>query len=182
MIEDAPIRPWQFAAFSADTPPDAFGPFEEVVGLWRSKWHDDGTFPAWRDFDFHEFEGWWGQLAMAEIRPDPFDVYVRLWGTRLTDWWGVDYTRKSLGSMAVKPEVWEAVERGYFQDLVTNRWIGTAGGTLDAYDRMVTYVQVVDLPLESDGAVRQVLTACVRRPDETFDAIAADPVKCFESR
>lgn len=76
-----------------------------------------------------------------------------LWGTRLVDWWGVDYTNKRLGEASITPEAWTMVEGRYFQTMHRDPFIGIVCGYLDQYKRPHLKILGVDLPLFEDGAV-----------------------------
>ena len=54
-------------------------PFETLISVWRSKCQA-GRIPAWSDFDFTDFVGWHGKIAIYDISYDPFDYKIRLSG------------------------------------------------------------------------------------------------------
>ena len=155
------IKGWNYRIYPNDLPARRFGPFESLVDLWRSK-ICDGGLPSWRDFDFEEFEAWWGRLSLADIQSDPLDLEFVLWGTSLTDWWGIDYTKKKMSATYERREEnWEQYEGPYFRSLIEHRGIGVIGGTLVVVGREHIAVQGVDLLLTKDGRVSQVLSGYV---------------------
>ncbi|MEQ8667479.1 MAG: hypothetical protein RIC16_17295 [Rhodospirillales bacterium] len=160
-------QPWTWRGYDAATPPEAFGPLAGVARMWRDRWPDASTFPRWSDFDLMDFKGWWGQVSLAEVE-DPFDILFTLWGTRLTDWWELDYTRKRMSEIDKFTGIWESHERGYFRAMVGRPFIGFVTGSLAVYDRSFMYVRGIDLPLCKDGKVGQVMTV--------FQTYAADDV------
>lgn len=81
-----------------NTPPEQFGVFESLVALWRVK-RNDRRMPSWADFDFYDFKGWHGWIAVEEIITDPFNLRCRLWGTELTKVLGSDNTGNSIQNM-----------------------------------------------------------------------------------
>lgn len=152
--------PWTWRTYPSDTPPDQFGPLAPIAELWRAKWPQPGVFPKWRDFDIMEFEGWWGQLSLAETQHDPIDLKWVLWGTKITVWWGADYTNKVISEMPSLRDVWQNYERGYFEHLLAERGIGYVNGSLTPQNRFYTHICGIDLPLDNDdGAITHVLSA-----------------------
>lgn len=151
--------PWTYLAFQNDTPSENFGKLETFVDLWRSKWPSPNCFPRWRDFEPLEFEGWWGQISLAEVSYKPVDLRWVLWGTAITDWWGSDYTNKRVSEMPNVSDVWENYERGYLEQLIDQRLIGFVSGSLAPQRRDYINICGVDLPLEKDGTVSHILSA-----------------------
>lgn len=150
---------WRYNHYLPTSDPNAFGDFSSIVSLWQSKFDGNGQFPDWRQFDFYELEAWWGRLSLAEVSHDPFDLTFSLWGTKLTSWWGFDYTKKSLGNKPVAPNIWEPADRRYHHRTVSDKLIGFSTGPLDHYDREYRFVCAIDLPLERNGTVSHVLSA-----------------------
>lgn len=161
--------PWVYLAYPNDSPASDFGPLESFVDLWRSKWPSDDTFPRWRDFEPLDFEGWWGQVSLAEIYTDPIDLKWVLWGTSITNWWGSDYTNKRISEMPNLRAVWEGYEQHYIKRIYNERLIGFVTGSLSPQKRKYTHICGVDLPLERDGQVTHILSAyMLMKPRETF--------------
>jgi len=95
MLADSPNVDWTRELLDLETPSAALGPFESIAELWRGK-RKDGALPAWRDFDFADFKGWYGWLSVYDvIGRQPFDFRARLWGSQLVDLLGHDMTGKS---------------------------------------------------------------------------------------
>jgi len=150
---------WRYGRLDLSTQAAAFGPFAEIVTLWRDRRGPGDGLPDRADFDFFDFRGWWGRIAIATIEKEPFDVRFVLWGTSLAEWWGVDYTNKRLGEHSVTPEAWEQVEQPYFENMVRDPFIGVVSGYLDQHGRPSLKVIGVDLPLGRGREVNQVLSA-----------------------
>ena len=113
-----------------------------------------------------DFEGWWGRISLAELHDDPFDLRWALWGTKITDWWGVDYTNKFISDIHAVKQVWEIYERPYLECLAANRLIGFVTGTLAPQDRDFKYISGIDLPLQTDGRISHILSAYKLRDEE----------------
>lgn len=149
---------WTYQVFARDLPAPEFGPFAALVNLWRAK-AGTSRHPAWRDFELEDFKGWWGRLSLANLLSDPLDLEFALWGTKLTEWWGVDYTRKKMSTAyAQRDENWNTFEGPYFQSLVEHDGIGLISGDLRIIGRRYVTVKGIDLLLAKDGAVAQVLS------------------------
>jgi len=152
---------WGYWMCPIDTEAARFGPFASLVALWRSRWRAGGGLPRRGDFRAEEFAGWMGHIFIAKIEHDPFDLRFTLWGTRLTDWWRVDYTGQTLGSQSPDPDSW-SLERRYFLEMSRRPFIGLAGGSLSEYGRSHIKVIGLDLPLSNGAGLDQVLSAHVR--------------------
>lgn len=152
------IKGWSYRVFDGDLDNAVFGPFASLVALWRQKSAGE-RFPRWRDFDLEDFSDWWGRLSLADIKNDPFDIEFVLWGTTLTEWWGMDFTRKKMSAAYEHRQAnWEKFEGPYFKAMIDNDGIGIISGDLRAVDRGFFTVQGIDLPLFKDGHVAQVLS------------------------
>ena len=163
------IPDWTFNFYPCDTPAMDFGPFEPFVDLWRQKGARQDGLPTWRDFDILDFEGWWGQVSMGELHIDPVDLTFRLWGTKLTDWWGFDYTNKSLSQTTVTKEIWFEKELQYLTDFASAPKLGFITGSLIDHGRDYRLVHGIDLPLGRNGRVTHVLTGYqLRKHGEHF--------------
>lgn len=175
---------WQYGTCPLDTAPAAFGPFADLVALWHDKCAPEHRLPLRRAFDFPDFRGWWGRIAIARITHDPFDVRFVLWGTKLTDWWGVDYTNRQLGSAAANPDAWRSTEFRYFEAMARQPFIGIASGNLAQHDRSYITVLGLDLPLSQDGqTLSHALTVHVEmKQGETMEGfLPRCPVMRFSS-
>ena len=152
--------------------------------MWHGRCAKGNLLPRRKDFDFPDFRGWWGRIAIARVTQDPFDVRFVLWGTKLTDWWGVDYTNRQLGSASANPDAWRSTEFRYFEAMARQPFIGIAGGDLTQHDRSYITVLGIDLPLSSDGqTMSHALTAHIQmRRGETMAHVLPDcPVTVFDT-
>lgn len=164
------LKGWTYRIYPEDTKTGAFGPFAPLVGLWREK-AGANRYPTWRDFDMGDFPDWWGRLSLCDIRHDPFDIEFALWGTTLTDWWGIDYTRKKMSDVYENRQAnWDKFEGPYFRTLTEAGGIGIISGDLRILHRGHIFVQAVDLPLFKDGRVSQVFSG-YRQAEEHDDPV-----------
>lgn len=156
--ESQNVTNWRYWRCPLVTPADQFGPFSNIVEMWREKVPLDCPVPSRAALDFFDFKGWWGKVAIARFEQDPFDVRFVLWGTMLTNWWGVDYTNKLLGAASLWPEVWKSVEGSYFKSMVDEPFIGVVSGYLDQHKKPHIKVIGVDLPLGEKSGLTHVIT------------------------
>lgn len=153
------VTNWAYQACPLETASDRFGPFAGFARLWRTRWTAEGRPPARDDFDFADFKGWWGRIAIARFEHDPFDVRFVLWGTLLAYWWSVDYTDRPLGAASPDRSAWTRTEGRYFEAMADRPFIGIAWGSLAHYRHPELKVMSIDLPLCDDGNVTHVLMA-----------------------
>lgn len=159
IINDArKIINWEYGQCPLNSNPEDFGPFQKLVRLWQDK-RVGGNLPLRSDFDFPDFKEWWGKIAIVKFEEDPFNVRFVLWGTELTQWWGVDYTNKLLGQQSLSPDLWKSVEGKYFETMAAKPFIGLVQGQLDQHQRPHRRVVGVDLPLSDGQKVTQVILA-----------------------
>ncbi len=158
---------WEYARLPLSADPDDFGPFRDFVRTWHQKRGPKGDLPTRKDFDFFDFRPWWGKISIAKVERDPFQIRFVLWGTQLTEWWGVDYTNKILGEASITPEAWNLVEGKYFQLMDSDPFIGIVCGYLDQHDRPYVKVLGIDLPLWEDGGLSHVISVHVEIEAET---------------
>lgn len=142
---------WQYAGCPLQSDAERFGPFEDLIRLWRGRIGAGRSLPSRGDFAVEDFRTWLGRIFIARIERDPFAVRFVLWGTQLAQWWKVDYTNKLLGAESSHPDLWNMVELKYFEAMDRAPFIGVACGYLDQHDQSHIKVLGVDLPL-SDGA------------------------------
>lgn len=154
---------WTYGLCPLETPAERFGPFAGLVRIWQERRPDGGGLPARTAFKVEDFAAWMGRIFIAKLEADPFDLRFTLWGTTLTQWWGVDYTGKTLGEQSLNPESW-ATERRYFQTMSRTPSIGLAGGYLTQHGRDHVKVVGLDLPLSAGThpGLSQVLSAHLR--------------------
>ncbi len=150
------VNNWTYEVFDHNTAPEQFGVFESLVALWRIK-RGDREIPSWTDFDFYDFKGWHGSIAVQEIVTEPFDLRCRLWGSHLTEIFGSDNTGKlysEFGSGYTENDV------AYLAELCRSSSIGMSHGRLDWLQKGHRLAAFIDLPLSNDGsAVNHLLTA-----------------------
>lgn len=149
---------WRYATCPLDTDARRFGPFRDLVATWQERRRDGRLLPARDDFDIDDFVPWLGRIFVARIEHDPFDLRFTLWGTKLRDWWRLDYTGRTLGELSANPEAWR-LERSYFQAMSAAPFLGVASGYLTQYKREHIKVIGVDLPLSDGDGLSQVLSA-----------------------
>ena len=146
---------WTYELFGLETAAETFGGFAPLVRQWNEK-RGDRVMPAWSDYDFYDFKGWHGFVAVQEILKEPFDLKCRLWGSKLTDILGADNTGKCYSEMG---PTYTDNDRGYLAEVCRNPSIGRSHGTLEWLKMGHRSVAFIDLPLSSDGTiVNHVLT------------------------
>ena len=176
MMSNQIIKGWTYQVFPADVDAAEFGSFRSLIDMWNTK-RGSAEYPTWRDFAFEEFSEWWGRLSLATILDDPFDLEFPLWGTTLTNWWGMDYTRKKMSTAYPgRPENWEKFEGPYFRSLIEFGGIGLVSGDLRAANRGFISVQGIDLLLMKDGAVRQVLSGYRSLQQDQLSVPTSEPL------
>jgi hypothetical protein len=148
---------WDYWTCPLRAPAASFGGWEGVVELWSGRIPTGQRLPPRSSFDILDLRGWWGQVAIARIEHNPLDVRFTLWGTRLTDWWGVDYTNKRIGEISKNPEAWLETEGRYFAAMANEPFIGIAAGPLDQHGRSYKKVMSIDLPMGTEDALTHVL-------------------------
>lgn len=149
---------WCYAMCPLETDPGRFGPFEDLVGLWRRRRGAGRRMPSRADFDAEDFVPWLGRIFIARVERDPFDLRFTLWGTRLRDWWRIDYTGRTLGELSVDPGSWE-VERRYFSAMDRAPFLGIASGCLSLHQRSHIRVLGLDLPMSDGDGLAHVVSA-----------------------
>ncbi len=150
------VNDWTYELFDHNTTAAQFGVFESLVALWRAK-RSGREMPSWADFDFLDFKGWHSVIAVQEVVTEPFDLRCRLWGIRLTEIFGSDYTGKlysEIGTGYMENDI------AYFAELCRTGSIGMRHGKLDWLQNADKSAGFIDLPLSGDGlAVNRFLTA-----------------------
>ncbi|MDH3472908.1 MAG: PAS domain-containing protein [Rhodospirillales bacterium] len=155
---------WTYELFVPDTPPEEFGGFAPLIRLWQGK-REERRLPAWSDFDFYDFKGWHGSVAVQEVIAEPFDLRCRLWGSHLTQVLGADNTGKRFSELG---STYTENDLSYLHELCRCGAIGKSHGSLDWLQRHYKSVAFVDLPLADDGTtvshLLTVLTETSREP------------------
>ncbi len=150
------VNNWTYEVFDYNTTPEQFGVFESFVALWRAK-RGDREMPSWTDFDFYDFKGWHGLIAVWEVVTEPFDLRYRLWGSTLTEVFGFDNTGKYYSEMG---PCYTENDLAYFAELCRSGSIGMNHGDLDWLQKGHKSAGFISLPLSDDGsAVNHLLTA-----------------------
>jgi hypothetical protein len=159
---------WRYAMCPLETEAALFGPFRDLVALWRDRKGPDRLLPQRSDFEMRDLKDWLGRIFIARFERSPFDLRYTLWGTQLTEWWKVDYTNKTLGSLSLNPEVWESSEIRYFKRMDRTPFIGVSSGKLSQHARDHIKVMAIDLPLSEGAGISHVLSAHMKiaMPDE----------------
>lgn len=166
MNDNSEVDDWAYDVFDRNTPPSDFGPFEDLVNVWKSKWVGN-DLPAWRDFDFDDFAGWYGSLIVEDIIPEGNgDVRFRLWGTKVTDLFHRDLTGKCMSEVEddwFDPEEYELVTR-IVEEGVIIRSRGHLGWEGREYRKIIT----LELPLAEDGkSIDKILCGvCQAEPED----------------
>lgn len=157
-MDNTEIKGWSYDVYPGDIESLEFGPFQSLIDLWREK-SGENILPAWRDFELEDLSLWWGRLSLATILNDPFDIEFSLWGTTLTGWWGMDFTRKKMDTVYKnRKDNWLNFEGPYIQALIERNGVGFVQGGLRVIGREYLTVQGVDLPLMKDGEIKQILS------------------------
>ena len=147
---------WTYEVFDRDTPAERFDVFESIARLWHTK-RGDRDMPSWADFDFYDFKGWHGAIAVQEVVAEPFDLRCRLWGSKLTDVFGSDNTGKLYSEYGTG---YTENDREFLAMLCHSGSIGMSHGQLDWLQKGHKAAAFIDLPLSNDGsAVNHLLTA-----------------------
>jgi hypothetical protein len=172
---------WRYAMCSLTTDANRFGPFRNLVTLWQERKEPDRLLPRRADFSMEDFKGWFGRIFIARIERSPFNLRFTLWGTQLVEWWHVDYTNKTLGSLSLNPNLWELSEIRYFERMDRAPFLGIASGKLTQHDRPHIKVMAVDLPLSEGAGISHVISAHMQIAlDDEIETMLPDcPVAMF---
>jgi hypothetical protein len=150
---------WSWREYPIDRAPETFDGFAPLVATWR---RNGPAVPRWRDFDFADFRGWHGKINLLEVtRLDPIEFRVRLMGTTFVSLFGEDCTgaRIAPGMGGFIEEDVHALTR-----LVDGPRIGRTAGPMDWRDREHILVDLLYLPVSSDGSRVDRLMECGRFP------------------
>ena len=146
---------WSYNMYDRETPVSDFGDFQSIVRLWNSK-RVLGKLPAWKDFAFEDFVGWYGWLSVCDITYDNiFDTHYRLWGTKVVEILGYDLTGKSPRRNTTMPFEYdggyEQAEFDFLETLARQAAIGIAYGSVYWQNRHHVQYEEITLPLADDG-------------------------------
>lgn len=144
-----------YQVYDCNTDPNEFGVFQSFVELWNSK-RENTQLPAWRDFKFNDFVGWYGWISVCDVSFDPvFDTHYRLWGTNVADFNGYDLTGESPRINTVPPFEYsygfDQEDFDFLETLVKQSAIGTAFGACIYQNRSHMKYKEITLPLADDG-------------------------------
>ena len=140
---------WILEYFDRDIAPEALPGFEDLVRIWRDK-RGERPVPSWSDFDFYDFKGWHGRLAVYDISYDPFDYVIRLSGTAID---GVfDRTMTGVTASDLEDMRVEHPDSMAFYEMVCREMlISRQTGTLNFKGREHVPITFVEFPLSDDG-------------------------------
>jgi hypothetical protein len=159
---------WTYGECRLDSGSEKFGPFRGLMELWNDRREGESELPPRSALDFYDFKDWLGRVSIARIEREPFQVRFVLWGTKLAELWGVDYTNKLLGELSETPEAWVDVELAYFKRMAERPFIGIVQGSLMDHRKSYVHILGIDLPLGSAAGLTHVLSvhmAIERRED-----------------
>ena len=140
---------WKYEAFERDIEPEMLPGFEELVRLWQNK-RGDRPAPAWSDFDFYDFVGWHGRIAVSDVFYEPFDYRYRLFGVEIATRGGVDNTGK-LGSELVICGDENAEDMEFYEMTSRKLQITRISGQLYWLSRPHVSATFVEFPLSDTG-------------------------------
>ena len=139
---------WTYEVFERNATLEQFGVFESLAALWRAK-RDVREMPSWADFDFYDFKGLHGVIAVQDVVTDPFDLRCRLWGIRLVEIFGSDYTGMLYSKIRTD---YTKNDVAFFTELCRLGSIGMCHGKLDWPQNGDISAGFIDLPLSDDGS------------------------------
>lgn len=167
---------WEFGAAPLNTPASMFGPFADLIQIWQDRRSADQFLPSRDQFVAEDFAQWLGRVFIAKVERNPFNVRYTLWGTELTEWWGVDYTGKLIGEASSDPGNWEA-ELAYFEEMDKSPFFGLASGRLTLHERDHIRAVGIDLPLGSAEELTHIVAAHIRiEADMTLKSFLASEI------
>ncbi len=140
---------WKYEVFERDIEPEMLPGFEDLVRLWRKK-RGDRPAPAWSDFDFHDFAGWHGRIAVSDVFYDPFDYRYRLFGQKIAEQFKTDFTGK-LGSELVDSGQEPPEDMEFYEMVCRKKLITRVSGQLNRHGRTHVNVTFVEFPLSDTG-------------------------------
>ncbi len=146
---------WEYRVCSCETPAADFGVFASIVELWNAR-RTPGRLPAWRDFRFEDFVGWYGWICVCDVVYEPiFDTRYRLWGTRVAEILGYDMTGRSPRRNSAAPFEYEGgysqAEFDFLETLARQPAIGVTSGSIHWQGRDHVSYEEITLPLSDAG-------------------------------
>ncbi len=139
---------WEYEVFSPDEPAENFGIFSEFISIWQNK-RSANSIPLKSDFDFYDFVGFHGNIYIVEvINRDPVDMKFRLFGSHLTEMYGVDNTGLSLSRIE---DDYDEYDIHFLTSLAERNCIGRSSGPIYWMNREYRKIHLVDVPMSKDG-------------------------------
>jgi len=151
------IDEFSFSYFKPDENSPELHLFKDLIDVWQSK-RRGRYVPAWSDFDFFDFKGWHGYLAIYDIFYDPFDYRTRLTGVQFDDLLGRNMTgknREEFMELAVEDEFADK-----FYEMACREMLIAHTKGVNVKGREHRKVEFLELPLSDDG----------RRATQTIEA------------
>ncbi len=140
---------WQFALYDPAEPPEAFGRFAPLVARWQALRPRNGL-PRRSDFDMEDLGEWIGWLGVTQVlQVDPFDGMVRLWGTKLRDAFGEDFTGSRL--QEIDPKHITEEDLRLFRAVACEGLIGAMAGPMNWNQRDFIGLRSLVLPCGENG-------------------------------
>ena len=140
---------WLYEFFERDIAPEKLPGFEDLVRLWQSRC-DGRPAPALTDFDFYDFKGWHGRIVISDLSYDPFDYRFRLFGVKVADKLGADYTGR-LYSQVVSEGLNPIDDFAFYEMTGRKMLISRVSGDLGWTGREYATATFVEFPLSDNG-------------------------------
>lgn len=87
---------WRYQTLPRTDDNTPLGGLAPMASLWLGRREND-TPPPWTAFELNDFAGFWGWVGVYDFHAAPVPrLHVRLWGSKLTNMFGRDMTRKDL--------------------------------------------------------------------------------------
>ncbi len=120
--------------------------YASILRLWDLK-RGDRLMPSRSDFNFEDFQGWYGSTAISVVEDD--DLRFTLYGDKYVELLGVDLTNRLL--CASMDEGLIARTKKYFAALINGPRIGHLSGVAPTAGRDYMAFNVLDMPLSDNG-------------------------------
>lgn len=146
-------------------PADLYDVFSEFKDLWDRK-REDRDMPAWRDYNMEDFVPWLGWIVLVGFERMPaFSIEYRLWGTGLTQFFGVDLTGKT-SAETLDAFNWQE-DLDLMEAVATQRCIGIASGPMKWEDKSYKSYSFAVFPLGNDRSAADRLLILARPSSDT---------------
>ncbi len=123
-------------------------PFASLIEKWQSKLQGRRV-PAWSDFEFFDFRGWHGQLAIYDVSFDPFDYKVRLSGVQFDQLMGRTMTNVTRDHM-IEISKEDGVAEEFFEMCCRSMYFSLKTSIIK--DRFESFkVSYLEMPLSEQG-------------------------------